>query len=407
MPGGRRTAPGRRKPNIIKWENVSSTSEPGDLKPQQRYGPGPIGCVGKPARLPLRKGWWGFCLCVRTGPGSVQGSALFLWGMKTVRDGFERQITYLRVSLTERCNLNCFYCRPGERQASAAEGLPLESLVRVIRAGARVGIRKIRLTGGEPLVRPDVIPVVAALNEIPQIDDIALTTNGSLLAPRVQALKAAGLKRVNISLDTLRPDRFRSIARNGGFFAVMDGLEAALAHGLHPVKLNMVVMRGINDDEVEDFVRLAQDRPLHIRFIELMPIGASSRWASDYYVPADEIRRSIDEHYGPLQMVRPAGGDGPARCWKIPGFKGSVGFIAPLSGYFCPSCNRLRLTAAGTLRPCLCKGDEIDLVEPLARGVSDEELAALVVQAVLRKPQGHPENEVVPVCDRLMSQIGG
>ncbi len=325
----------------------------------------------------------------------------------SVRDNFERQITYLRVSLTEKCNLNCFYCRSGEHTGPAADGLPLDGLVRVIRAGARAGIRKIRLTGGEPLVRPDVVPVVAALNEIQQIDDIALTTNGSLLAPRAQALKAAGLKRVNISLDTLRPDRFRTITKNGELAPVMDGLEAALAHGLHPVKLNMVVMRGVNDDEVEDFVRLTQDRPLHVRFIELMPIGASSSWASDYHVPAGEIRRKIDERYGPLQTVRPGGGDGPARCWKIPGFEGTIGLIAPSSGYFCPSCNRLRLTAAGTLRPCLCQGDEIDLVEPLARGASDEELAALVVQAVLRKPQGHPETEIRPVCDRLMSQIGG
>ncbi|ACA59155.1 GTP 3',8-cyclase MoaA [Candidatus Desulforudis audaxviator] len=327
--------------------------------------------------------------------------------MRIVRDNFERRITYLRVSLTERCNLNCFYCRPGEQKTPTVDGLPLESLMRVIRAGARVGIRKIRLTGGEPLVRPDVIPVVAALNEIPQIDDIALTTNGSLLAPRAQGLRAAGLKRVNISLDTLRPDRFRSITRNGELSAVMNGLEAALAQDLHPVKLNMVVMRGINDDEIDDFVRLTEDRPLHIRFIELMPIGVSSHWASEYYVPADEIRRNIDQRYGPLQTVRPAGGDGPARCWKIPGFIGSIGFIAPLSGYFCPSCNRLRLTAAGTLRPCLYKEDEIDLVEPLARGVNDDELAGLVVQAILRKPQGHPENGILPVCDRLMSQIGG
>lgn len=324
-----------------------------------------------------------------------------------MRDNFERQITYLRVSLTERCNLNCFYCRPGEPKAPAAEGLSLESLVRVIRAGARVGIRKIRLTGGEPLFRLDVVPIVAALNQIPQIDDIALTTNGSLLAPRAQELKAAGLKRVNISLDTLRPDRFQRIARNGELSRVWSGLDAALAHDLHPVKLNMVVMRGINDDEVDEFVRLAEDRPLHIRFIELMPIGASSRWAGEYFVPAGEIRQNIEQRYGPLQPVRPAGGDGPARCWKIPGFIGSVGFIAPLSGYFCPSCNRLRLTAAGTLRPCLCKGDEIDLVEPLARGASDDELAGLVVQAILRKPQGHPENRILPVCDRLMSQIGG
>jgi cyclic pyranopterin phosphate synthase len=324
-----------------------------------------------------------------------------------VRDGFQRQITYLRVSLTERCNLNCFYCRPGEGKASERDGLSLDGLVRVIRAGARVGIRKIRLTGGEPLVRPDVTDLVAALAGIPQIDDIALTTNGCLLSARAAALKAAGLKRVNISLDTLHPDRFRSITRNGEWSRAWAGVEAALVQGLHPVKLNMVVMRGINDDEVLDFVRLAADRPLHVRFIEIMPIGASSSWASDLLVPADQIRQVIADRYGPLRPVKPAGGGGPARCWTIPGFKGSVGFIAPLSGYFCPSCNRLRLTAAGTLRPCLCQGDEIDLAGALARGAGEEELMQLVIQAVARKPQGHPKHEVLPVRDRLMSQIGG
>lgn len=324
-----------------------------------------------------------------------------------MRDNFKRPITYLRVSLTERCNLNCFYCRPGERKVPACDGMPLEDLVRVIRAGARVGIKKVRLTGGEPLIRPDVVPLVAALAEIPQIDDIALTTNGCLLPPLAWALKEAGLKRVNISLDTLRPDRFRSITHNGELSEVWAGVEAALAHDLHPVKLNMVVMRGINEDEVEEFVRLAENRPLHVRFIEIMPIGASSQWAADCLVPVDQVRQIIVERYGPLQPVKPAGGDGPARCWKIPDFEGSVGFIAPLSGYFCPSCNRLRLTAAGTLRPCLCQEDEIDLVETLARGAGEDELAELIVRAIAQKPQGHPEHEMLPVQDRLMFQIGG
>ncbi|MBE0467827.1 MAG: GTP 3',8-cyclase MoaA [Candidatus Desulforudis sp.] len=324
-----------------------------------------------------------------------------------MRDGFERQITYLRVSLTERCNLNCFYCRPGEGKVPERDGMLLNDLVKVIRAGARVGIRKVRLTGGEPLVRPDLAELVSALAAIPEIDDIALTTNGCLLSAQARALKEAGLKRVNISLDTLRPERFRAITRNGEWSRAWAGVEAALACDLHPVKLNMVMMRGINDDEVENFVGLAKDRPLHVRFIEIMPIGASSQWATDRLVPADQIRQAIADRYGPLKPVKPAGGDGPARCWTIPGFKGSVGFIAPLSDYYCPSCNRLRLTAAGTLRPCLCKGDEIDLAAALARGADEDELIRLIVQAIARKPQGHPEHEILPVKDRFMSQIGG
>lgn len=324
-----------------------------------------------------------------------------------MRDAFARQITYLRVSLTERCNLKCFYCRPGEGKAPARDGLPLEALVRVIRAGAGIGIRKVRLTGGEPLMRPDVVEIVEALARISRIDDIALTTNGCLLPLRAAALKAAGLKRVNISLDSLRPDRFREITRNGEWSAAWAGVEAALAQGLHPVKLNVVVMRGINDDEVLAFARLAEGLPLHVRFIEIMPIGASSGWAAARLVPADEIRRLIADCYGTLQPVKPAGGAGPARCWTVPGFAGSVGFIAPLSGYFCSACNRMRLTAAGTLRPCLCNGEEIDLAGALARGADEDEIRRILVRAIARKPQGHPEHEIIPVQDRLMSQIGG
>lgn len=328
-------------------------------------------------------------------------------GVSTVRDGFERQITYLRVSLTERCNLKCFYCRPAEGQSSVGDGLPLDDLIRVIRAGARIGLRKVRLTGGEPLMRSDVVELVGALAEIPEIDDIALTTNGCLLSSRAAALKAAGLKRVNISLDTLRADRFREITGSGDWSRAWAGVEAALALDLHPVKLNMVVMRGVNDDEVLAFARLAEDLPLHVRFIEIMPIGPSSAWALDRLVPAEEIRQIIINRYGTLQPVKPGDGSGPARCWTVPGFAGSVGFIAPLSGYFCASCNRIRLTAAGTLRPCLCNGEEIDLAGALARGADEDEIIRILVKAIARKPQGHPEHTIIPVQDRLMSQIGG
>lgn len=323
------------------------------------------------------------------------------------RDRFNRAISYLRVSLTERCNLKCFYCRPTDVPKPHQDELSAADLLRIIRAGVRVGIKKVRLTGGEPLVRPDVPTLVTKLAEIPEIDDIALTTNGLLLAPQAARLKTAGLRRVNISLDTLNPDRFRRITRHGQLSAVWHGVEAALTHGLHPVKLNMVVMRGVNDDEVVRFAHLAVDHPLHVRFIELMPIGASSAKAAELFVSANEIRGAIEERYGPLRPVKPTGNGGPARCWTALGFKGSIGFISPLSGYFCSSCNRLRLTAVGTLRPCLCEADELDLAGPLARGANEDELAALISMAIARKPEGNTKPGIQPVKDRLMSQIGG
>ncbi|MDI6709162.1 MAG: GTP 3',8-cyclase MoaA [Thermoanaerobacterales bacterium] len=322
-------------------------------------------------------------------------------------DKFERAITYLRISVTGRCNMRCFYCRPGGGGEPGEPGLPAGDIVRIVRAGTRVGIRKIRLTGGEPLVRPDIVSLTAALSALPGIDDIALTTNGALLARYAQELKEAGLRRVNISLDTLRPERFTSITRAGRWQDVWSGVEAALVHDFSPVKLNVVVLRGHNEDEVADFARLAREYPLHVRFIELMPIGEGSAFTSELYVSADEIWGRLRDYAGALEPVGSVGGSGPARYWKLPGGRGTIGLIAPLSGYFCPSCNRMRLTAAGTLRPCLCQGEEIDVKPLLARGAGDDELAALMTRAIAAKPKGNPEHEIAPVTDRLMSQIGG
>jgi len=324
-----------------------------------------------------------------------------------VLDKFDRAITYLRISVTGRCNMRCFYCRPGGGGEPGEPGLPAGDIVRIVRAGTCVGIRKVRLTGGEPLLRPDIVSLTASLIALPGIDDVALTTNGTLLAGMARELKDAGLRRLNISLDTLRPERFTSITRAGRWRDVWSGIEAALAHDFSPVKLNVVVLRGYNEDEIADFARLAREYPLHVRFIELMPIGESSTLTESFYVPADEIMSRLRSCAGVLEPVGSVGGSGPARYWKLPGGRGTIGLIAPLSGYFCPSCNRMRLTAAGTLRPCLCQGEEIDVKPLLARGAGEDELAQLIARAIAAKPKGNPEDGITPVTDRLMSQIGG
>jgi len=324
-----------------------------------------------------------------------------------VRDAFDREITYLRVSVTERCNLRCFYCRPAETEDPHGNDLELETITRVIRAGTHVGIRKVRLTGGEPLVRDDIVEMVRAIAAIPGIDDLALTTNGTLLAPVAVDLKKAGLKRVNVSLDTLRPERFRRITRGGEFAATWAGITTALAVGLAPVRLNAVVMRGINDDELVDLALLTRTYPLHVRFIELMPIGQSSSWAADRLVSVEEIMARLEGALGRLEPQKTPRDGGPARYWRLAGAPGTIGFIAPMSNYFCSSCNRLRLTAAGTLRPCLCREGEVDLRPLLARQASEAELAQAIAEAIRQKPQGNEENGVQPVRDRLMSEIGG
>ncbi|MBO8127575.1 MAG: GTP 3',8-cyclase MoaA [Peptococcaceae bacterium] len=325
-----------------------------------------------------------------------------------MQDKFKREVTYLRVSVTERCNMRCFYCTPGEGDLPYHEGLPLEDLLRVVRVGTRVGIRKVRLTGGEPLVRRDIVPLVAGINEIAGIDDIAMTTNGCLFTQYAAALKKAGLKRVNISLDTLRRGRFKEITRVDKWNDVWKGIEAALSYGFNPVKLNMVVMKGINDDEIIDFAALTKLYPLHVRFIEMMPIGAGSKRADELLVTAAEIYTRLENVYGNLKPKGNVGGNGPARYWQIPGGKGTVGMISPLSGSFCPSCNRIRLTASGGLRPCLCNGEEFDL-KPLLRKSStgDQAIADLIAEAITQKPEGRGEGSFPTVTDKLMSQIGG
>lgn len=326
-----------------------------------------------------------------------------------MQDTFHREINYLRVSLTDRCNLRCVYCMPqgGVPLKPHQEILRLEEILHLVKVASGIGISKVRLTGGEPLVRRGIVPFVKVLANIPGIDDLALTTNGVLLPQLAPRLKEAGLKRVNISLDTLRPERFREITRGGDFNAVWSGIETALKLQLTPIKLNMVVMQGVNDDEIDDFIELTYRYPLHVRFIEFMPIGETEAWDEEKLVTQQEILERISRR----RRVRPVTGIrgmGPAKYYELEGSQGSVGFISPLSVCFCAYCNRLRLTADGRLRPCLHSRWEVNLRDSLRAGASDEELAGIFREAVRQKPERHTMvEEGWKGRSRFMHQIGG
>ena len=320
-------------------------------------------------------------------------------------DRFGRRITYLRISVTDRCNFRCIYCMPasGVRWRPHAEILRYEEIIRVVRAAATLGIRKVRITGGEPLVREGIVDLVGAMNAIPGIDEITLTTNGTLLSRYATALAQVGLKRVNVSLDTLRPDRFRKITRLGSLDDTLAGIAAAQEAGLVPIKLNAVVMRGINDDEVADLAAMSKSG-FQVRFIEWMPIGTSDEDYDSRFVSGDEVRARIEETFGPLQSLRE---EGPARVYRLPGAAtGEIGFISTFSSPFCATCNRIRLTADGKLRPCLLSPVEIDVAGPLRAGATDEEIRRLLVLGIERKPLAHGVADDSP-HDREMSQIGG
>jgi len=326
-----------------------------------------------------------------------------------MQDTYRREINYLRISVTDRCNLRCVYCMPpeGVRWSPHGEILRLEEIETVVRAAARVGIKKIRLTGGEPLVRRGLEDLVRRIASIPEIDDLALTTNGLLLPPFLPVLKEAGLRRVNISMDTLEADRYREITRGGDLSGAWAGINSALDAGLHPVKLNTVVVRGFNDDEVAAIARLTLNRPLHVRFIELMPIGSSSDWAAGRFVPAVEVMAAISAKLGRLIPAGQPTGGGPARYYHLKDAAGTIGFITSMSEHFCHRCNRLRLTANGGLRPCLYDRREIDLKAPLRERANIKEITGLLMEAVTMKPDHHHMLEGWRDGRRVMSQIGG
>jgi len=308
--------------------------------------------------------------------------------MSVLKDSFHRTISYLRVSVTDRCNLRCVYCMPlqGVQLVNRSEMLSLEEIREVVRVGVSLGIRSVRLTGGEPLVRDGIVELVGMLSTLPGLQDLSMTTNGVLLSRHAKPLARAGLTRVNISLDTLRADRFLEITRFGTLEDVFSGMEAAAEAGFSPIKLNMVVMRGVNDDEVLDLARLSLEKPLHVRFIELMPIGDYFR--TDRVVPAREIFERL-QTLGPLKAVKGLGGCGPAQSWRWDGAKGTIGIIGAVTQAFCADCNRLRLTARGALRPCLDDQAAVDLKPALRPVLDPEQLSFLFLQAAQSKPKSH------------------
>ncbi len=330
-----------------------------------------------------------------------------------MRDKFEREINYLRVSITDRCNLHCTYCRPKEGISLQGHDdiLRYEEIIRVVSVAVKMGLIKVRITGGEPLVRRGFIDFIAALKKIEGLQDISLTTNGILLEEFAQNIFDAGISRINVSLDSLNKDKYFRITDGGNLEKVLRGIAKAEEVGFSPIKINTVAIKGFNDDEVLDFVKLAFNKPFQIRFIELMPVGQANSDYSEDYLPSDHIMKIITSRY---KLEKVAGkknqADGPATIFRIKGGHGEIGFISPVSGHFCATCNRLRLTADGKLRFCLLKEDEFDLRKALRENCSDEELAELVREAILLKPEHHDltcAQEHLKKCQRNMSAIGG
>ncbi len=324
-----------------------------------------------------------------------------------VRDSFERQIDYIRVSITDRCNLRCVYCSP-EKRKSRFRGPDLLSageIARFVRVAHGYGLRQVRITGGEPLLREDVVEIISSIRDL-GVPDISLTTNGVLLAAMARSLKDAGLGRINISLDTLNAERYRRMTGGGDIGLVWEAIEEAERVGLRPVKINVVPIRGTNDDEVADFAALTLQRDFHIRFIEYMPVGRTSICLRGACVTKDELMEKISA-LGSLRRLE-FKGKGPSRNYRLDGARGVIGLITPVSDHFCQQCNRLRLTADGRLKPCLLSAIQVDLRTPMRKGISDEELEALFLEAVRVKPEGHRLSEK-PTFDGLssMSEIGG
>ena len=329
--------------------------------------------------------------------------------MADLVDGFNRKIDYMRISITDRCNLRCRYCMPrhGIELIPHEDLLTFEEITRVVQVFASSGISKIRLTGGEPLVRRDVVDLICRLKRVQGIRDLSLTSNGVLLESFAERLSAAGLDRINISLDSLKPGRFRQITRRDAFRQVWAGIEKSLKVGFHPVKLNVVAIKGVNEDEIIDFARLTLDRSLHVRFIEYMPSGEGQTWKPEDVLTIDQIRRQI-EKFGPLSRVDSESHNGPAVTYRWKGARGQIGFISPISRHFCEQCNRLRLTSDGKLRPCLFSDDEVDLKAYLRNGYDDRKLSEFLMLTLKTKPRGHAINtHYFKKCQRSMSSIGG
>jgi len=324
-------------------------------------------------------------------------------------DTMGRNINYLRISITDRCNLRCRYCMPleGVQKLDHDRILSLEEIAYLVKVASQVGIRKVRLTGGEPLIRRNIHQLIRYIREIPEIDDLALTTNGVLFADMAEELQSAGLDRINFSLDTMVAAKYDYITRGGKLDAVTRSIHKALELKMEPVKINTVIIKGFNDSEILDFADLAYNNPLHIRFIEFMPIGNLQFWKRDSMVSSSEARNIVNQKY---QLVegKKITGNGPAKYYHLDGGQGTVGFISPMSNHFCGECNRIRMTAEGKLRACLYDKQETDLRVAMKNGASDEELRRLFLDTIHSKPEKHNMNDGWgEENQRKMYQIGG
>lgn len=314
-----------------------------------------------------------------------------------------KKINYLRLSVTDRCNLRCFYCIPGGKweKLPAPEILRYEEMLHLAGVAVTQGIRKIRVTGGEPLVRRGVVEFIQGLHQVRGLQEVCLTTNGVLLGDLAPALYATGLRHLNLSLDTMRRTRYKELTGSDNFQEVITGLERAAVLGFNPIKINCVVLKDLNDDELLDFVRLARERPFQVRFIEFMPAVSRRKWTR-HFLPMAEVRRRLAS-LGPGEPVAQEAVAGPARIFRFPGFQGELGFISTISEHHCPDCNRLRLTAAGSLRPCLFGASELDLKGPLRQGATDAALGEIFQEARRRKVLA--KDDFLP--GRAMVSIGG
>ncbi len=323
-------------------------------------------------------------------------------------DRFGRKIDYVRISVTDKCNLRCRYCMPEEgiELSPHEELLTYEEILRLVKLLSGMGFKRVRITGGEPLVRRGIVSLIDSISSVKGIEDVSMTTNGVLFHMFAQDLKAAGLRRINISLDTMKRERFSWITRRDRLSDVLRSIETALELGYNPVKVNVVLIKSFNDDELLDFGILAKENPLTVRFIEYMPTGGQSFWGKDKVFPNTEAKRLLDDAFG-LEPADDFGG-GPAVTYRIKGGKGKVGFISAISSHFCSTCNRIRVTPDGKVRPCLFSDLEFDIKGPMREGAGDEEIASVIKKAIASKPRSHKIFSFsFKKCQRSMRQIGG
>ena len=321
-------------------------------------------------------------------------------------DQYNREIKYLRLSVTDRCDLRCFYCMPKgfDGYEEPEDWLTFDEIERVIASFTRLGVTAVRLTGGEPLIRKDLPVLARRLAALPGLEDLSLSTNATRLARHAEALRDAGISRINVSLDTVDPVKFNQITQ-GKLDRIVDGLLKARAVGLNPIKINMVVMKGVNDDDVEDMVRFCLDHDFTLRFIETMPVGDTGRNAVDYYIDLHEIEARLEKKYDLIPAVM--AGAGPARYVQVAGTQLKIGFITPISQHFCDTCNRVRLSAGGTLYMCLGDEHKYELRPLLRQGISDQDLDQAIRDAINLKPFKHEFNEKPEKVIRFMSMTGG